>query len=69
MVMGRMMMSKNTIIRVLIFVGTLISMVCLSVFMFVTSSPLMSIMCGAGIINTLSLYDKYKEKNWLKNHP
>ena len=62
-------MSKDTIKRVLIFVGTLISMVCLSVFMFVNSSSLMSIMCGAGIINKLSLYDKYKEKNWLKNHP
>lgn len=50
-------------INVLIFVGTLITIFCLVVFMFITSEWWMALLAGLGAANALFVYDKFRQKN------
>lgn len=57
---------KNTIVNILtnvfIFIGTLITILCLVVFMFITSEAWMAILSGIGAVNALFVYDRYRKK-------
>lgn len=52
----------NAIINVTIFVGTLITILCLVVFMFVTSEAWLAVLSGIGAANALFVYDRYRRK-------
>ena len=52
----------NAIINVAIFLGTLITILCLVVFMFITSEAWMAILSGVGAVNALFVYDRYRKK-------
>ena len=53
----------NAIINVTIFIGTLITIICLVVFMFITSEWWMALLAGLGAANALFIYDKFRQKN------
>ena len=55
----------NILIEVLIFLGTLVTMICLIVFAFVASKMWMTICAGVGTMYTLFMYDRYRQ---MKNH-
>jgi hypothetical protein len=50
-------------INVVIFVGTLMTIFCLVVFMFVTSEWWMALLAGLSSANALFVYDKFRQKN------
>lgn len=52
----------NILIEFLLFAGTLLTIGCLVIFMFVASKAWMAILAGIGAINTLYLYDRYRRK-------
>ena len=52
----------NAVINVVIFLGTLITILCLVVFMFITSEAWMAILSGVGAVNALFVYDRYRKK-------
>ena len=52
----------NAIINVAIFLGTLITILCLVVFMFITSKTWLAILSGIGAANALFVYDRYRRK-------
>jgi hypothetical protein len=52
----------NAIINVAIFLGTLITILCLVVFMFVTSEAWLAVLSGIGAANALFVYDRYRRK-------
>jgi hypothetical protein len=52
----------NAIINVAIFLGTLITILCLVVFMFVTSEDWLAVLSGIGAANALFVYDRYRKK-------
>ena len=53
----------NMLIEFLLFVGTLITIACLIIFMFISSKAWMAVLAGLGAINSLYLYDRYRRKN------
>ena len=53
----------NMLIEFLLFVGTLITIACLIIFMFISSKVWMAFLAGLGAINSLYLYDRYRRKN------
>lgn len=53
----------NMLIEFLLFVGTLVTIACLIIFMFISSKWWMALCGGLGAINSLYLYDRYRRKN------
>lgn len=53
----------EALINLTIFTGTLITIICLIVFMFITSSSTLAILAGVGAANALFVYDRYRQKN------
>lgn len=53
----------EALINLTIFAGTLITIICLIVFMFITSSSTLAILAGVGAANALFVYDRYRQKN------
>lgn len=53
----------NMLIEFLLFVGTLVTIACLIIFMFIASKVWMTVLAGLGAINSLYLYDRYRRKN------
>ena len=53
----------NMLIEFLLFVGTLVTIACLIIFMFISSNAWMAVLAGLGAINSLYLYDRYRRKN------
>ena len=53
----------NILIEFLLFMGTLITIACLIIFMFISSKAWMAVLAGLGAINSLYLYDRYRRKN------
>ena len=49
------------LIEFLLFGGTLITLGCLIVFMFIASKVWMTILAGVGSIYTLFIYDRYRQ--------
>ena len=52
----------NALTNVFIFIGTLITILCLVVFMFITSKTWLAILSGVGAVNALFVYDRYRKK-------
>ena len=50
-------------ISVVIFIGTLTTIFCLVVFMFITSEWWMALLAGLSSANALFIYDKFRQKN------
>ena len=53
----------NMLIEFLLFVGTLVTIACLIIFMFIASKVWMTVLAGLGAITSLYLYDRYRRKN------
>lgn len=53
----------NILIEFLLFVGTLVTIASLIIFMFISSKAWMAVLAGLGAINSLYLYDRYRRKN------
>lgn len=53
----------NMLIEFLLFVGTLVTIASLIIFMFISSKAWMAVLAGLGAINSLYLYDRYRRKN------
>lgn len=53
----------DILLNFVIFIGTLITIFCLVVFMFVTSEWWMALLAGLGAANALFVYDKFRQKN------
>ena len=53
----------NILIEFLLFVGTLVTIASLIIFMFISSKAWMAVLAGLGAINSLYLYDRYRSKN------
>ena len=53
----------NMLIEFLLFVGTLVTIACLIIFMFISTKAWMAILAGMSAANALYLYDKYRRKD------
>ena len=53
----------NILIEFLLFVGTLVTIASLIIFMFISSKAWMAVLAGLGAINSLYLYDRYRRQN------
>ena len=53
----------DILLNFVIFIGTLITIFCLVVFMFITSEWWMALLAGLGAANALFIYDKFRQKN------
>lgn len=53
----------NMLIEFLLFVGTLVTIASLIIFMFISSKAWMAVLAGLGAINSLYLYDRYRRRN------
>ena len=53
----------NILIEFLLFVGTVVTIASLIIFMFISSKAWMAVLAGLGAINSLYLYDRYRRKN------
>lgn len=53
----------NILTEFLLFVGTLVTIASLIIFMFISSKAWMAVLAGLGAINSLYLYDRYRRKN------
>ena len=53
----------NMLIEFLLFMGTLVTIASLIIFMFISSKAWMAVLAGLGAINSLYLYDRYRRKN------
>lgn len=53
----------DILLNFVIFIGTLITIFCLVVFMFITSEWWMALLAGLGAANALFVYDKFRQKN------
>ena len=52
----------DILLNFIIFIGTLITIFCLVVFMFITSEWWMALLAGLGAANALFIYDKFRQK-------
>jgi hypothetical protein len=52
----------NNITEIAIFFGTLITLYCLVVFMFISAKPWMALLAGIAGVNTLFTFDRYRNK-------
>ena len=53
----------NNVIEVTLFCGTLITILCLVVFLFIASTAWLSVLAGLGAMNALFIYDRYRQNN------
>ena len=49
------------LLECVLFLGTLVTIFCLVVFSFVASTIWLSILAGLGAMNTLFIYDRYRQ--------
>lgn len=49
------------LLECVLFLGTLVTIFCLVVFSFVASTTWLSILAGLGAMNTLFIYDRYRQ--------